>query len=136
MENINNKQIYICDICEKKFNKKNDYKRHKNRKIKCSKDIIIDNKKIYECNECNKKFNIKCNYLKHLQRKNKCFKINNIDIITTRDNNLLIPPQLPQNLPQLPQNLSQLPQILPQKKNILIDKNTCCNCNKIFSRLD
>ena len=75
---MDKKNLYECNICEKKFRQKSDLDRHNNKKNKCKKDDIkIDGKKIHKCIFCGKIFNQKCNYLVHINRKNKCIKEDN-----------------------------------------------------------
>lgn len=58
------KTMYVCEKCEKTFDKEKKYKNHLLRNI-CKK------KEIFTCILCNYITKIKCNYLKHLETK-KC----------------------------------------------------------------
>jgi DNA-directed RNA polymerase subunit RPC12/RpoP len=66
--------IYICEKCNKEFNKKSNYITHINRKYSCNK--IEEIKTIYKCEKCNKEFNRKFNYLNHINKQNECNNIN------------------------------------------------------------
>ncbi|AYV85553.1 MAG: mg15 protein [Satyrvirus sp.] len=49
--------VYICEKCQKKFNKKCDYEQHTNRKISCmTDDTVNENKSNNYCDVCNKYF--------------------------------------------------------------------------------
>lgn len=52
---------YLCDRCEKIFNRKSSYDNHINRKYKC--DIVVKDDKT--CNHCNKKFSRKDGVARH-----------------------------------------------------------------------
>ena len=60
---------YNCDLCNKLFIKKDNYIKHKNRKIKCIENIYTNN-----CIYCNKTFKNKENVSRHMANNCKILK--------------------------------------------------------------
>jgi hypothetical protein len=60
---------YNCDLCNKLFIKKDNYIKHKNRKIKCIENIYTNN-----CIYCNKTFKNKGNVSRHMANNCKILK--------------------------------------------------------------
>ena len=59
--------IYICNKCNKNFNRKSNYIIHINRKFSCIKNIEYNdiNEKVYECIYCNNEYSYKQSKYKH-----------------------------------------------------------------------
>jgi uncharacterized C2H2 Zn-finger protein len=93
---------YICNKCNKEFNRKSNYITHINRKFTCNKNsvtntdnLVVENiitkysnsvsesritpKQNYKCEKCYKEFNKKSNYMAHINKKNSCTSNNLID---------------------------------------------------------
>ena len=99
--------LYICSLCNKKFNHKGDYTRHINRKNKCkiipsnNNNIVIKKKEEtfqnrnsskHICNYCNRSYSRRPNLNKHLKtckvKKDNLLvsKINDLNIIIEQQN--------------------------------------------------
>jgi hypothetical protein len=67
--NFNNKnmKLYVCTICDYKFDSIQKLQKHMQRKNKCS-----PQQDKYKCNICYKQFNQKSHYERHMNRKNQC----------------------------------------------------------------
>jgi hypothetical protein len=61
---------YVCEKCNKEFNKKSNYIKHINRKNPCIKEEI--NSITYKCKKCNKEFDKKLNYTNHINKNKDC----------------------------------------------------------------
>lgn len=54
--------LYKCKKCGKEFNKKSNYKQHRQRKTKCN-----TNKKSFKCNDCKKEYGRKDSLARHMK---------------------------------------------------------------------
>lgn len=111
---------YECYKCDKKFNHKNNFRKHLNRKIPCTRKSTDENP--LSCSECNKKYSTKGNLKRH---KIKCCKekvINNLDILNTNSNT------------NINSNIQTDSDTHINQKNKKLHE--CSYCNSIFSRSD
>jgi len=114
---------YICEKCNKEFNKKSNYIKHINRKNPCIKEEI--NSITYKCENCNKEFDKKINYTNHINKNKKC----NIIDLQEKYSNLEIECQ---QLKQINQELKiennkineLLEKCITNKNNIITNTNT------------
>jgi hypothetical protein len=114
---------YICEKCNKEFNKKSNYIKHINRKNPCIKEEI--NFITYKCENCNKEFDKKINYTNHINKNKKC----NIIDLQEKYSNLEIECQ---QLKQINQELKiennkineLLEKCITNKNNIITNTNT------------
>lgn len=121
--------LYKCERCNKKFNMKNDYRRHINRKNPCS--ILAVPAEYFECSKCHSMF-VSTDLLKH-HLDNYCPFINyNTNSINNPSNLLMGPADSLQNLQIKKEDRMDT----NEKVTSITSPLQCGKCNKIFTRSD
>nr|QBK89459.1 MAG: uncharacterized protein LCMiAC02_05540 [Mimivirus LCMiAC02] len=144
--------LYKCNTCNKLFKQKNDYRRHKNRKIPCKKITNISPKdspkkdRQFKCNLCGKTYKLKQHLTRHILQSCKVIKVkkNNGENLETfeEDTNILFYESANDstdddfdrsnfNLHQKTPKKNFNTKITPKKSN-----HVCKYCSKQFSRKD
>ena len=137
--------LYKCNTCNKLFKQKNDYRRHKNRKIPCKKQNHKINHKNhkndsqFECNLCTKMYSTISNLNRHMKyyckgnidRKNDLNIQDAIDVIDYDDQN-----DSTNNDLECQENLPPHKTHKPHKNAQHKSQYTCEYCEKMFTRRD
>ena len=110
---------YVCEKCNKEFNKKSNYIKHINRKNPCNKEELT-----YKCNKCNKEFDKKINYTNHINKKKDCSILDFKKKYNNLENEIVQLKQINQELKIENNKINELLEKCITSKNNIITNNT------------